>query len=339
MRIAVVNPSDEFEMGVKGGNQIIAEALAENIKKHTNHEVTTIFTPLKVSSNLSLLKSYFLHRMIDLSGFDMVISLKFPSFSVKHKNHICYFAHFFRQFYDLWPEFSKNANILTKLTRITIKSIDKKAFKKIKKVYSYSEFIKSRLKESGIDSELIYCPPVIEDYKTGNYEYILSTSILNNDRKRISLLIKAMDHIKEDINLIIVGDGPHKDMLQNLAKNNPRIIFLGYQSPKKLVNLYSNALCTCLVSYREDYGLVTIESMKSKKPVITCVDSGGPLEFVEHGKTGLISNPNPKEIAENIEFLIENRDVAKNMGEKAYEKVKNITWKNLINKMIVKNGF
>ena len=74
--------------------------------------------------------------------------------------------------------------------------------------------------------------------------------------------------------------------------------------------------------------------MKSKKPVITCKDSGGPLEFVTHNETGLIANPNPESIARNLKILINNKKKAKNMGEKGFEKIKNITWKETIPKII-----
>ncbi len=332
MRIAIINPSDELQLGVKGGNQYIAEALAKYIEKYTEHEVIKIFTPLKHYPNLSLIKSYIFHRLLDVSNFDMVISLKFPSYMIKHHNHICYFAHFYRQFYDLWPNQKKDFS--TRITRKIIKFLDKQALKKTKRIISYSKFIQERLKDEKIKSRLIYCPPYEENFKCKNYDYILSTSILDDSRKRISLLIKAMKYIKEDIKLIIAGTGPHEKELKELSKNDPRIIFIGYKSPKELIDIYANALCTCLVSYKEDYGLVTIESMKSKKPVITCKDSGGPLEFVTHNETGLIANPNPESIARNLKILINNKKKAKNMGEKGFEKIKNITWKETIPKII-----
>ena len=344
MKIAIVNPSDEFEIGIKGGNQLIAESLLKYIKKYSSHEVQIIHTPSKAYPNSSLIKSYLMHRLMDFSNFDLVISLKFPSFIIKHNNHICYFAHFYRQFYDLWPIYkkiiknhSKKLYFQTILTKGIIKLLDKRAFKKIKRVYSYSKFIQSRLKNENINSKLIYCPPPEENFSCNNYDYILSTSILNDERKRISLLIKAMRHIKNDTKLLIAGSGPHEKKLKELAKDDSRIIFLGYKTPKELIDIYSNALCTCLVSYKEDYGLVTIESMKSKKPVITCYDSGGPLEFVEHNKTGLISNPNTKDIAKNLEILINNKKRAKDMGEKGFEKVKDIIWKETIQKLVLNN--
>lgn len=275
-----------------------------------------------------------MHRLMDFSRFDLIITMKFPSFIINHKNQVCYFAHFFRDFYDLWKENPNNNKINFKIMRYLIKKIDKMGLENTKKVYAYSKLIQEHLKEENIESELLYCPPIEENFKSKKYDYILSSSILDDKRKRISLLIEAMKYIKEDIELLIVGDGPHREELIRLAKDDKRIIFLGYKSPKEMIEIYSNALCTCLVSYKEDYGLVTVESMKSKKPVITCTDSGGPLEFVEHEKSGLISEPDPLKIAENINRLIKNKNLAKKLGKEGYKKVGDISWKNLINKLI-----
>ena len=74
--------------------------------------------------------------------------------------------------------------------------------------------------------------------------------------------------------------------------------------------------------------------MKSKKPVITCIDSGGPLEFVDQGITGLISEPTPESIANNLSIFINDKNKAKKYGINAFNSVKEIKWENVINKLI-----
>ncbi len=76
----------------------------------------------------------------------------------------------------------------------------------------------------------------------------------------------------------------------------------------------------------EDYGLITIEAMKSGKPVLTVVDSGGPCEFVQHGKTGFICQPQPAALAEWLNRLAANEDEAIAMGKAAEAKVSTINW-------------
>ena len=48
-------------------------------------------------------------------------------------------------------------------------------------------------------------------------------------------------------------------------------------------NCYAHSLGVIFPAVDEDYGYVTLEAMLSSKPVITCADSGGPLEFVVDG--------------------------------------------------------
>ena len=53
-----------------------------------------------------------------------------------------------------------------------------------------------------------------------------------------------------------------------------------------------------LLPWDEDYGYVSLEAMLSSKAVVTCSDSGGPLEFVEDRLNGLVCEPGPAAVAE-----------------------------------------
>ncbi|MBD3313414.1 glycosyltransferase [Candidatus Woesearchaeota archaeon] len=347
MKICITTPSDEHALGrgIKGGNQLIMESLAKAINKYTKHEAETLFLPLNHYPNSSLLRSYlkyYAKSLSDLSDYDMVISSKFPSYAIRHDNHICYFAHRFRQFYDFWPDYKNQISGLYKasscIARPIIRRIDTHFLKKAR-IVAYSKFLQARLKSAGLGSELVYAPPHIEDneFRQGSYDYIFLPHILDDSRKRISLVIRAMKHIKADIRLKIAGEGPHRKQLMQLAKKDNRIEFLGYKSDNQLARLYSDALCVPFTSYLEDYGLVTVEAMKSAKPVITCTDSGGPLEFVVHNKTGLVCTPDPKSVAECLDFLINNRKDAKKIGKNGLKSVRDITWKNAVKTIISYN--
>jgi glycosyltransferase involved in cell wall biosynthesis len=65
----------------------------------------------------------------------------------------------------------------------------------------------------------------------------------------------------------------------------------------------------------EDYGYVTLEAMLSAKPVITCTDSGGPLEFVRDKETGLIAEQTPESLAAAMDELWKDQARAKAWGE------------------------
>ena len=138
--------------------------------------------------------------------------------------------------------------------------------------------------------------------------------------KGLDYLIKAIK-ISKDLKLIVVGEGPHQKI-----KN---IEFRGIKKGKELIKEIQN--CNILVlpsiSEAESFGMVLIEAMACKKPVIGS-NIGGIPYVIDNNKNGLLVPPkDPKALAEAIIKLLKNPKLAKQMGEKGYKKVKeNFTW-------------
>jgi glycosyltransferase involved in cell wall biosynthesis len=88
--------------------------------------------------------------------------------------------------------------------------------------------------------------------------------------------------------------------------------------------------------FDEDYGYVTLEAMLSSKPVITCLDSGGPLEFVLHGQTGLVAEPTPQSLAACMDRLWSDRGKARAFGIAGRDHYQSlgISWKNVVARLI-----
>lgn len=182
---------------------------------------------------------------------------------------------------------------------------------------------------AGIEPTVIHPPSSLPFFRKGKYEYLLSVSRLDGP-KRVSLLIEAMRHVRSKVEVLIAGVGPQEDYLRDLAAGDNRIKFLGFLSDNQLIDLYANALAVVFIPYDEDYGLVTIEAMKSAKPVITSLDAGGPNEFVIDGKTGFSVNPDPKSLAEKISHITANPEQAALMGEAGSNLVADITWEKTV---------
>jgi glycosyltransferase involved in cell wall biosynthesis len=72
----------------------------------------------------------------------------------------------------------------------------------------------------------------------------------------------------------------------------------------------------------------------SGKPVITCTDSGGSNEFVINGETGFSVPPDPKSLAEKIDYFAANPNEAVRMGNQGKIRVQNITWDNVVSHLI-----
>jgi glycosyltransferase involved in cell wall biosynthesis len=92
-------------------------------------------------------------------------------------------------------------------------------------------------------------------------------------------------------------------------------------SDAELVNLLSNALCMIYTSQLEPFGFAPLEANACGTPVIA-LQEGGVKETIIHGKNGFLSNRNPKNIAKNLDFLVQNENLRAEMGSFAAEYVR-----------------
>lgn len=160
--------------------------------------------------------------------------------------------------------------------------------------------------------------------------------------KRQELVIEALGKTTNPVKVLFAGK-PEQDIyaqqLLNFAQHLGvlnRVVFLGGISEEEKIKYYAESLGVIYPPFDEDYGYVTLEAMLASKPVITCTDSGGPLEFIRHEETGLIAEPTATSLASAMDYLWENRSWAKAIGKAArdYYTSLNITWSNVINKLL-----
>jgi glycosyltransferase involved in cell wall biosynthesis len=202
---------------------------------------------------------------------------------------------------------------------------------KIKGYFSISDNVKLRTGyfPDGVPVKTLRPPSKMDAFYSRGYDYLFTASRLD-EPKRIDLLVESMRYVPHDVKLKIAGTGSEENMLRDLIADDKRVELLGFVDDKKLLDLYSDALGVLYIPYDEDYGLITVEAMMSKKPVITAIDSGGPLEFVRDSETGFVVEPKPETIAEKINILVENPEMAKEMGYNARKEVEEITWDRVV---------
>ncbi len=111
---------------------------------------------------------------------------------------------------------------------------------------------------------------------------------------------------------------------------------MGRVAEKEKIQLYAHCLGVVYPPQDEDYGYVTLESMLASKPVITCTDSGGPLEFVRHGETGTVVKATPEALAKAMDELWEDRIKAKDLGEKGHALYKGLglSWSKVLDRLL-----
>ena len=142
--------------------------------------------------------------------------------------------------------------------------------------------------------------------------------------KGVEYLIKAARQIKAEI--VILGDGPERKYLESLIQKYKltNVHLLGYFSHKlgEINDFYLRADVYVAPSvWNEPLGIVILESMVHKTPVIV-TRKGGVSTIVKDGVNGFLVSPkSPNEIAKKVNLLIENEKLRYKMGENAYRTV------------------
>lgn len=279
----------------------------------------------------------------DFNGYhvDKVIVLQFPAFYVKHDHKILWLMHQHRVAYELCreAELTEDARRLRDEIHLT----DTIEISKIDQRFSMCQNVSNRLRKyNGIESTPIYHPPASEEkfYCDGSYDFIFCPSRLE-ELKRQRLLIKAMQYTKTPVVAIIAGKGgqfgSYEQEINQLCVSD-KVRLIGRFTEKEKYTLYARSLGVFFAPYDEDYGYITLEAMLSSKPVITCRDSGGPLEFVIDNETGFVVDADPRQIAEKIDWLYSNKLKAKQLGRDgllAY-RARKISWENVVSQLLEK---
>jgi glycosyltransferase involved in cell wall biosynthesis len=189
-----------------------------------------------------------------------------------------------------------------------------------------------------IASTPLYHPPPGADRITpGGYgDYILLPSRINA-AKRQDLVVEAMSRTRHPVRIMFMGspDDPiYGARLRAKTETDlaGRAVWTGAVSDDHKIGLYANCLAVAFPPIDEDYGYVTLEAMLAEKAVVTCTDSGGPLEFVLDGQTGVVCRPTPDAIAEALDRIWENPARARDLGRAGrdrYEQM-NIGWNGVL---------
>ena len=125
-----------------------------------------------------------------------------------------------------------------------------------------------------------------------NEKYILSYGRLDDSIKDFSFLIEAFSQSKvwkNDFQLVILGDGKDKEILQKLAASSEcfgQVLFLPFT--KNPFEIIKNAHCVTLTSKYEGFPMVLVESLSLGTPVVSLDIISGPSEIVQHQKNGLL---------------------------------------------------
>jgi glycosyltransferase involved in cell wall biosynthesis len=230
---------------------------------------------------------------------------------------------------DIWGKVSL-------LQRFGARSIDK--------VLSISASTRDQaVAANGLDPEKISIIPCTLDPFYGNGHSIKSRSQLSLPKgpmiltvsrlhdteryKNIDVLISSMKSIVRELPdafCVVVGEGPYKTTLQDLARTldlEDNIIFAGRVPDELLPSYYHSSDIFVLPSLKEGFGIVFLEAMYYEKPCVG-VRAGGIPEVIEDGKTGYLALPSDAQaLADAITRLISDNELRARMGRAAKERL------------------
>jgi glycosyltransferase involved in cell wall biosynthesis len=343
LRIAVCTSQIPFAWG---GAEVLATTLAEQLRQR-GHQVEIIQIPFRWYPKEEILKGYLAWRLLNLDEsegqpIDRVVALKFPAFIVKHPHKTTWLVQQFRQAYELFgTEYSHFDNSAADAElRRAIWQMDTATLGESRRIFTISANVGERLSRfNQLRSVPLHPPPALDGqfYNSGYGEYVFAVCRLNR-MKRLEQLISAIGETQTPVRCRIAGKGEELEALQKLARKvgaEKRIDFLGFVSDREILSLYAGALCVYYAPIDEDYGFATVEAMKSGKSVITTTGSGGVLEFVDDQKTGFVTPAgDARSLAQRIDELYLDRQLAERLGQAAEQKVHNINWQSTIDRLL-----
>ncbi len=323
----MLHPQTAF---VRGGAETHAEDLVRALRA-AGHETDLVQIAGKWYPASQLAHQMAVWRSFDATEsnglkVDAVIALKFPAYLVQHERKIVWLIHQHRTAYELWDhpvyaDLSRQDD--GPAVRDMVWNADRLALNEAKRVFTNSKNVRDRLWSSlRIPSEPLYHPSGVAEHLLGSGEpgpygdFVVFPSRMES-LKRQSLVIDAMAHTRTAVQLVLVGKGPDEGQLRAQIERlglRDRVRLEIDVSNERLYHLYEGALAVYYGPFDEDYGYVTLEGYAAERPVITLADSGGPLEFVADGETGLVCAPEPPAIADALDRLFSDREEARRMG-------------------------
>jgi len=235
----------------------------------------------------------------------------------------------------------KNFSFITRVMRIVQKFVCRRS----KTIIVPSFYLKSIVRQWGVEEDkikVIYNAtnfPVIDRKEASDKLTILSVGRLVNWKGFDQLIDLMTQLVKEspELLLLIVGDGPLKNELQNKINNlnlNNNIKLVGKVSKEEVFRYMQSADVFVLNTSYEGLPHIVLEAMAARLPVVI-TRVGGNVEVVKDGESGFLYNlGDMDDLKKKIKLLLSDKSLAKRLSDVAYNDVQQYSWKNNLELLI-----
>jgi glycosyltransferase involved in cell wall biosynthesis len=282
---------------------------------------------------------------------NLIITTQPNSHCIQHENHIIYFQHHLKQYYDLfWYSFRQKKGIRKKGVFLILAALARASdslylTRNLHKSYvivnsnTVGERLKKYNKQSSFDIINPGCRMPSEAKGKDHYKQgptirnsnilrpvLLSFSRLNVMQKGIDIIIQTASNLPQ-CSFVIAGPyDPSIESIKSSSRIAPNVnIMIGEFSEEQKADLY-RACDIFLAPYlEEDFGITPLEANSYGKPVIYCKDSGEIVRTQKHRQTGFMCDRLPAGIADGIEYCLKNKE---NMEQACIENAKQYSWDN-----------
>lgn len=344
MKVLVVTNMAPF---VWGGAEELAANLVTNLRAR-GCEAELLRIPFKWDPFERLIEEMLLCRAMRLVNVDRVVAMKFPAYLVPHSRKTLWIPHQYRQAYDLFESGHSNIPASSRGDEIRriIRESDDACLRNAERLFGVSQVIANRMKKyNDIECEVLM-PPLNdpERFVGGQSDFFVFAGGRVSEGKRQHLLIEAMRHSRSNIRLVVAGPPENLDYAQKLERlvaqydlQSRVTLDLRFLPRDAYAQYVNSAYAVAYVPIDEDsVGYVTMEAFQAKKPVISVTDSGGLLQIVIDGATGLVASPSPQQLGEAFDKIAVSASTATELGRAGHALWKNmkVTWPNTIDRLM-----
>ncbi|MFW5804500.1 MAG: glycosyltransferase family 4 protein [bacterium] len=190
------------------------------------------------------------------------------------------------------------------------------------------------------DIKIIPLPYIIKNYEipsrrilsmNDKKKYIISVGRLIR-RKNYEDFLRTLQLLPNDIEGIILGDGPEKKHLERFSKElgiQDRFHLPGFVSEEKKFQYLYNSDLYLLTSLHEGFGIVIQEAFQAGLPVVA-TRHGGQVDLITDNENGFLVDVNdPTNMSEKIMYIINNKNVNELFSTNNVKKVKDFQAKQI----------